>query len=272
MREPTSRVLSICKVRNSPREKPHCSLFREALYDAHRSPMANSRMAEHPSAPQNKKTPSANFTLPAAGVFLFTTVILGLPVNSISLSERPLIATAEIISQKYCPGDADLFRVDLDLQIKYENRTNKVLILDKQFGKFADEQIIAKSKESLALKDYESYPIFDQFVHEEDPKDFKPSVDLMRSNFILLPPGQILKIDTIVEAFVWYESKLLGKGAINYGDHVLQMGFTSWSYKAKASQFAEPWSKFGQLVTDIIYTEPIAFQIPKNPKIERTCN
>jgi hypothetical protein len=41
------------------------------------------------------------------------------------------------------------------------------------------------------------------------------------------------------------------KGPINYGDHVLQMGISGWSYSAKASQFAEAWRSFGQLVREI---------------------
>jgi hypothetical protein len=196
---------------------------------------------------------------------------LSLPVGSLSSpGQGRLIATAEVTSQQYCPVEDELFKVVLSLRVKFENRTGKVLILDRQVGKFPDERIIAKTKESLALRDYEDDPIFDSFGYE-DPPHFKPSAHLLRSNFVLLAPGQSLETGTSVEVFVWYASRSGRSGAINYGDHVLQMGFAGWSYTAKASQFAEAWSKFGQLVTEQIYTEPIDIQIPKDPKIEKTC-
>jgi hypothetical protein len=172
---------------------------------------------------------------------LVATGMLSLPVGLFSPPDHGrLIATAEIINQKYCPVEDELFKVILTLRLKYENRTDKMLILDKQIGKFPDERIIAKSRKSLALRDYEDDPFFDSFGYE-DPPHFKPSIDLLRSNFILLTPGQSFDSGTTVEVFVWYESKPPRKGAINYGDHVLQMGFVGWRYAARAFQFAEAW-------------------------------
>ena len=150
-----------------------------------------------------------------------------------------MIAIAEVISQKYCSLDDALFRIDITLHLRFENRTDKVLILDKQFGKFPSRRIIAKSRESLALRDYEVDPLFDSLG--EDPPHFTPSMGLLRSNFILLAAGQSFESDTTVDVFVWHVSKPDRKGAINYGDHALQMGFLGWSYTAKASQFEQAW-------------------------------
>src|SRR5271163_3415556 len=55
------------------RKKRSVRAFRKALYDAHRSPNGDSRMAEHSSTPQNEKPRSTNLALTAAGVFLFLT-------------------------------------------------------------------------------------------------------------------------------------------------------------------------------------------------------
>ncbi|HKM66988.1 MAG TPA: hypothetical protein VJX70_07475 [Candidatus Acidoferrum sp.] len=206
-------------------------------------------------------------------ILLILTVMLGLPLGSSSSpGQGHLLATVEVISQKYCSvEDDELFAVDLKLRVNFQNHSDKVLILDKQFGKFASEQIIAKSKESLALGNLESNPIFDSFGYE-DPPHFKPSTKLLRSNFILLAPGQSFESSTTVGTYVWYVSKPDKLSVLNYGSHVLQMGFVGWSYAAKAAQFAEAWQKFGELVTEVIYTEPIEFQIPRNPTIEKTCN
>jgi hypothetical protein len=182
-----------------------------------------------------------------------------------------LIPTAEVISQKYCSLDNEVFKVDITLHLKFENHTDKVLILDKQFGKFPSRRIIAKSRESLAQRNYEDDPIFESFV-DDDPPHFNPSIHLLRSNFVLLAPGQSFERTSTVEVFARYVSKSGRSGAINYGDHVLQIGFLGWSYSANASAFEEAWRKFGQLVTEEIYTEPILLQIPKNPQINNACN
>jgi hypothetical protein len=201
---------------------------------------------------------------------LVATSALSLPVGSFSSTgQERLIATAEVISQKYCSLDDALFSVDITLHLRFENRTDKVLILDKQFGKFPSRRIIAKSRESLALRDYEDDPLFDSFGYE-DPPHFTPSMGLLRSNFILLPAGQSFESSAAVDVFVWYVPDR--KGRVTYGDHVLQMGFLGWSYEAKASQFEEAWRKFGQLVTEEIYTEPVLFQIPRNSQIDKACN
>lgn len=185
--------------------------------------------------------------------------------------EERLMPSAEVISQEYCSIGNELFRADITLHLKFENHTDKVLILDKEFGKFPSRRIIARSRENLAQRDYEDDPIFESFVND-DPPHFNPSIQLLRSNFVLLAPGQSVERTTTVEAFARYMSKSGRSGAINYGDHVLQLGFLGWRYAAKASQFEEAWRKFGQLVTKEIYTEPIPFQIPRNPRIGKACN
>jgi len=197
---------------------------------------------------------------------------LGLAIASFSSdAEERLTPTAELISQKYCSLDDGLFRVDITLHLKFENRSDKVLILDKQFGRFTSRNIIAKNSESLANRDYEYDPIFDSFA-DDDPPHFKPATHFLSSNFFLLASGQSFERVTTVGLFAWYTSAPGRKGAINYGDHVLQIGFPGWRYAAKASQFEEAWRKFGQLVTEEIYTEPITFQIPRNPQIDKACN
>jgi hypothetical protein len=188
-----------------------------------------------------------------------------------SHGEERLVPIAEVISQKYCSLDNELFRVDITLRLKFENHSDQVLILDKEFGKFSSRRIVAKNRESLANRDYEDDPIFDSFV-DDDPPDFKPSIHLLHSNFVLLAPGQSFERVTTVAPFAWYVSKPGRKGAINYGDHVLELGFLGWRYAAKASHFEEEWRKFGNLVTEEIHTEPLEFQIPRSPQIEKACN
>lgn len=43
-------------------------------------------------------------------------------------------AQSELVSQGYCYGDIDIFRVDVALRVRFENRTDKELILDREIG------------------------------------------------------------------------------------------------------------------------------------------
>jgi hypothetical protein len=81
------------------------------------------------------------------------------------------------------------------LRPTFVNHTDRVLILNKQTGRFADVQRIAKSREKLELRDYEHDPIFDSFGYD-DPPHFKPNADLLRSKFTLLAPGQSFESST----------------------------------------------------------------------------
>jgi hypothetical protein len=127
--------------------------------------------------------------------FRFAFLLIAIGTQGLVLGSFPshgedrLRPTADVISQKYCSADNELFRVDTTLHLKFENHTDKVLILDKQFGKLASRSIIAKNSESLANRDYEYDPIFDS-IADDDPPDFHPSIHLLHSNFVLLAPGQ----------------------------------------------------------------------------------
>jgi hypothetical protein len=183
--------------------------------------------------------------------------------------ELQLIAIPELISQKYCPGDADLFSVNFKLRVKYENHTDKALILDKQIGKNYDRVILGKSKEDLAAGNYEYDLILDKFG--EDLSSIKPSKKLLRSDFIILSPGQIFESEIGTSVTVQYENTHGVKGAIRSGIHFLQIEFSGWNHPGDASEFEKSWRKYGHLVTKIIDTEPIEIRVPPNPKVEEKC-
>jgi hypothetical protein len=174
----------------------------------------------------------ANLPLQDNGSLLIAIAMLSLAIESLSSPDQGrLIATADIVSRKYCSAvAAELFTVVFTFRVKFENRTDKVLILDKRIGKFPDEQIVAKNRESLALRDFESEPIFDTFGLDDEPSYPKPSRRLLKSNFVLLAPGQSFESRAKADVFVWYRGTPDRKGPINYGDHVLQMGFSAWSH------------------------------------------
>lgn len=68
-------------------------------------------------------------------ILLILTGMIGFPLRSSSSpGERRLLATVEVISQKYCSAqDDELFALNLELRVNLQNHSDKVLILDKQF-------------------------------------------------------------------------------------------------------------------------------------------
>jgi hypothetical protein len=191
------------------------------------------------------------------------------PGSGSAIDEQRLIAMPELISQEYCPADSALLSVGIMLRVKYKNRSGKVLIVDKQIGKNYDRVIVARNKEDLVAGTFEGDLILDNFG--EDRSSVRPSVKLLRSDFILLSPGQIFESDIKTGVFVQFENTHGVRGAIRSGVHFLQVEFSGWTHPGDASEFEKSWRKYGQLVTGVIDIEPIEIRVPPNPKVQEKC-
>jgi hypothetical protein len=203
---------------------------------------------------------------------LIAICILAAPAATNSATdEQPLTATPELNSQKYCPGDAELFSVSLSLRMKYENHTGQKLILDKLIGKAWYGVTVAHSKEDLAAGKYEYHPNIDWFFSEKDKLLKKPSADLPGSDFVILAPDQIFESEIATGVFVQYENARNVAGSIRSGVHVLQMELSAWNHPGEASEFERSWRQYGHLVTGVIKTGPLEIRVPPNPKVEKKC-
>src|SRR5690349_6838866 len=93
-------------------------------------------------------------------------VVLSVTIGMLSVSgvanpstgDQPIRATPELISQRYCYGDAEVFSIWLKLRVRYTNRTDKILILDKEIGKAWNGVTVARNVEDLAAGKYEYNP------------------------------------------------------------------------------------------------------------------
>jgi hypothetical protein len=195
--------------------------------------------------------------------------VLGVPHSA--KDEQPLEAIPELVGTRYCYGDAEVYSVWLKLRLKYVNRTDKTLILDKEIGNAWYGEKVARNLDDLAAAKYEYDPNIDRVFSDKDKLPGKPHSDLPNSDFVVLAPGETFEGEINASVVAQYENPKNFAGSIGPGVHVLQLELSTWNHPGDASAFAKSWRKFGELVTGVVKTEPLEIRIPSDPKVERTC-
>src|SRR5260370_41691431 len=202
---------------------------------------------------------------------LFIGVSVGYAPATAGAHDHPLKVVPELVSQRYCFGDAEVFSVLLKLHVKYTNRTDKTLILDKGVGKAWYQVTVARSAEDLAAGKYESNPNIDWIFGEKDQFPQKPPLAGPGPDFAILKPGETYEGEIETSVVAQYEGTKDISGAIRSGTHVLQMQLSAWNRPGLRSEFEKSWREKGYLVTGVIKTEPIEIRVPAAPKIENEC-
>jgi len=185
--------------------------------------------------------------------------------------DQPLGAVPEVVGTRYCYGDAEVFSVWLKLRVKYVNRTDKTLSLDREIGKAWYSEKVARNLEDLAAGKYEHNPNIDWFFTDKDKLPHKPKTDSPSPDFVVLSPGQTFESEINASVVVQYENPKNFVGSIRPGIHVFQMELSAWNHPGEPSEYAKSWRKFGQLVTGVVKTEPLEIRIPSNPNVEEKC-
>ena len=178
-----------------------------------------------------------------------------------------LTATPELVGQKYCSGDNDIFSVVLDLRVKFVNRGDTPIILDRGIGKAWYQLAVAKNKESLLAKNFESHPNLDWIGSVQVPSTGSPE-RLLRSEFVVIAPGANSEAEVKPFVFVWYQNVNDPKGMIIAGRHVIEVYLSAWNHAGNPSKFKDAWRQYGELADGVITTEPVEFEVPKNPMVE----
>jgi hypothetical protein len=202
---------------------------------------------------------------------LAPTVLVAVVVARSTRDDQPLKVTPELASQRYCYGDAEVFTIRLKLRVKYVNLSDKTLILGKEIGKAWYRVRVAKNLEDLRTGRYEYNPITDWFFQSNGNSPQKPSPVLPGPDVAILAPGQAFVSEINTHVVAQYENPKDFAGSIRPGVHMLQMDLSAWNRPGDASEFEKVWQKFGQLVTGVLETEPLAIRVPSNPKVEKEC-
>jgi hypothetical protein len=191
--------------------------------------------------------------------------------NLLAAQDQPLKAVPEVIGTRYCYGDAEVFSVSLELRVKYVNRSERTVILDKEIGKAWYGEKVARTLEDLHAGKYEYNPNIDWFFSDKDKLPNKPNAESPGPDFVILSSGQTFESEINTGVVAQYDNPKDVVGSIRPGVHVFQMELSAWNHPGEASEFAKSWSKFGDLVTGLVKTEPLEIRIPSNPKVERNC-
>src|SRR5215467_6985272 len=77
--------------------------------------------------------------------------------------DQPLSAVPELVGTRYCYGDAEVFSVLLKLRVKYTNRGQRAVILEKEIGKAWYSVKVSRTLEDLHVGNYEYNPNIDWF-------------------------------------------------------------------------------------------------------------
>lgn len=157
------------------------------------------------------------------------------------------------------------------LRVKYVNRTDEKMILDREIGKTFYREKVARSLEDLAAGKYEYNPNRSWLFAEKDKRPDTPKMDSPGSDFVVLSPGETFEGGVNATVFAPTENRKISVGVIMPGTHVLQMEISAWSHPGEQQEYAKAWRKFGELVTGVVKTEPLEIRIPSNPSVEKNC-
>jgi hypothetical protein len=212
------------------------------------------------------------FAYPLALLLLSVVPMLrALEITASAKEGQPLEAIPELVDTRYCYGDAEVYSVWLKLRVKYVNRAQKTLILDREIGKAWCGEKVARNLADLAAGKYEYNPNIDWFFSSKDKLPHKPNSSSPDSGFVVLSPGATFEGKINASVVAQYESPKNVAGSITPGVHVLQLEISAWNHPGDASAFAESWRKVGDLVTGVVKTEPLEIRITSDPRVERTC-
>lgn len=176
-------------------------------------------------------------------------------------TENALRVQATIMKQKYCRADAEVFRIDLDIKLRFTNIRDQPVILSKRIENPTITRV-AKSVDAAKHDNFAYDPNVDFFPTElASAPRFGETLD--REHFVILNRGE--SYETTVSPYLFgtvKAKKHKGRGLLNKGIYVLQLGIDTWPYdwpffarSNDVQQLSQQWSKYGHLVTQSIYSD-----------------
>lgn len=184
----------------------------------------------------------------------------------------------EIQNQAYCHIDDETFSLQLDIRAKFTNATDHSVILSRRIEPPAITRV-AKTTAAGRQSDFEYNPSTSYLPSKLPPApQFGESPD--PEYFVVLSPKESYETTLSAKVVGTANSSLTRKtrGLLKTGDHVLQLGVSTWPYDwphfataVNSKALAEKWAGYGQLSTDTILSNFAPFTIPKefiNPSCE----
>jgi len=176
------------------------------------------QMANEPKSRQiERRIATATCWSIAVGLFSCIAAIAGQQAD-----DKSLRATIEVIRQTYCPGDSDLFRVDLKLRLRLQNTTDGTLIVDKGIGTTGYQVAVAHNEADLVQGKFEYKPNaywVSSDLSEQQKKVIPKAPDV---SFAILASGQSFETEIDSGVFAKHARAQTVTGAIPSGEHVFK--------------------------------------------------
>ncbi|HEY0765469.1 MAG TPA: hypothetical protein VGD61_24035 [Pyrinomonadaceae bacterium] len=168
--------------------------------------------------------------------------------------------TTELVGQRYCTGDADLDGVLLKLRLVYRNTGTSPLILYK--GSTDVSQIIVR-------KTADSSPEVNSHLSWYSDRPWTTvEASSLRKLFVVLQPNTTFETRTSTRVFVTRDDLAHVQGAVESGDHYLQVTIPTWlGSQELADAIQQKWRSKGILSHDAVTSLPMKFTIAKQRTI-----
>ena len=190
---------------------------------------------------------------------LLILVVMAFSVSAQPASDTSLQLTTDIIGQRYCTGDADLDGVLLELRLVYRNTGTSPLILYK--GSTDVYQIVVR-------KTTDGAPEVNAHLSWYSDKPWTVHASSLRKLFVILKPNATFETHTKTRVFVTRDDTTRFQGAVESGDHYLQVTIPTWHGSEElADAMQRKWRANGILWQNAVTSLPMKFTIAKQRTI-----
>jgi hypothetical protein len=182
---------------------------------------------------------------------------------------------AEVLRQSYCHVDDEAFTAFLDLRLQFTNFSHNSVILARKI----EVPIVRVARNAEAGQRNEFLFAPDPHFAVADVPDAPPFGEAPDPRiFAVLTAGKTF--ETVVQSGVLGANDAAkatkGSGLLAKGSYVLQVGAFTWPYQwpwfssnAKPQDVRQRWSKYGELISGLVYSDFAPFTLPehfKNPR------
>lgn len=155
---------------------------------------------------------------------------------------------ARVVSQYYCRGDADLFTVDLDLDITVMNVSKEAVFFKKSMIPW-----VARVAQDVPDAQSGRFMFEISRSHYSDPKH------LMPSDAMWVDPGKSVTFQSGYALVVRYDPEFKISDTISAGTYALVLELEP--------EIQPPNESKSPLEIEKLTTEPFAFEVEKNPHL-----
>ena len=183
--------------------------------------------------------------------------------SNIGANLKPqLELTTEVVEARYCESDY----LRLELRLRYLNTGHQPVILDRQ-SSVIWTYFISKSISDAKREKYEQTysPSQSRIGPPEDVESEEPDEE----TFVILKPAAFYEVTATAHFPFIFDGKSEDSDLLRPGRHILEIGVQTWfSSQDVAVRLRERWLPHGFLWIQSVISRPMAFDVPKHPRVE----